>query len=523
MSKRIPLPVIDQEVLYDEHEQLVSTTDLKGKITYSNPVFCQVAGYTLEEMLGKPHNLVRHPDMPKAAFHELWSHIRAGKSWRGAVKNRCSDGRYYWVDAYVTPILKDGKITGFQSVRTRLAPGDRKRAEKLYRKLKQQERSAGSRKNTSGRFRPATAPPRLALLPVAFLPLAAALFSGWQAALWSGGMLAVCSLLFAPALLDSLRYFSRLSKDYDSISRLVYSGSAPHSVADFHMGLQRSRIRTILGRVTDASSSLTSTALHLQTIMGHAREGIRTQNIDSENITLAIASLSEQAREISERTCTAAHNTTTAREHCLFTHEQLGKTAHHVQNLSEDAQKAVSATRQVSAETDNVIRWLAEIQGIAEQTNLLALNASIEAARAGEHGRGFAVVAGEVRSLSMRTHEISSNIQACTNSIHSAMTNLHHLMDNNLAQSRHCVEEARSGQEILSAVIEEVSQVATTTAAISESAQQQELLVGDIGNSLQQIRTTCADNMEIILDADNTSQALLDNASAMNDMTRTFA
>ena len=106
------LHTTDTEVEFADDIQLVSTTDLKGDITYANPAFCQVAGYRLEEMLGQHHNLVRHPDMPKAAFADLWAHLQAGKPWRGMVKNRCKDGRYYWVDAYVTPIYEDGKMVG---------------------------------------------------------------------------------------------------------------------------------------------------------------------------------------------------------------------------------------------------------------------------------------------------------------------------------------------------------------------------------------------------------------------------
>jgi aerotaxis receptor len=98
--------VVDQEVQYDAGQELVSTTDTRGVITYANPAFCLVAGYTEDELVGKNHNLVRHPDMPSAAFADLWVHLKQGQSWRGMVKNRCKDGRYYWVDAFVTPIYQ---------------------------------------------------------------------------------------------------------------------------------------------------------------------------------------------------------------------------------------------------------------------------------------------------------------------------------------------------------------------------------------------------------------------------------
>ena len=113
--------LINEEVLFEDNEELVSTTDLRGVTTYANDIFCQIAGYEESELIGKNHNIVRHPDMPAAAFKDMWDHLKQGNSWRGVVKNKCKDGRYYWVDAYVTPIIENGKVTGYQSVRVNTA------------------------------------------------------------------------------------------------------------------------------------------------------------------------------------------------------------------------------------------------------------------------------------------------------------------------------------------------------------------------------------------------------------------
>ena len=112
--------LIDEEVTFEEHQELVSTTDLRGVITYANNEFCSIAGYEMDELINKNHNIVRHPDMPKAAFKEMWDTLKQGHSWRGAVKNLCKDGRYYWVDAFVTPIFEHGQLIGYQSVRVKL-------------------------------------------------------------------------------------------------------------------------------------------------------------------------------------------------------------------------------------------------------------------------------------------------------------------------------------------------------------------------------------------------------------------
>ncbi|EGU57725.1 PAS domain-containing protein, partial [Vibrio tubiashii] len=108
-----------RETLLENHDQLVSTTDLKGVITYSNEAFSRVAEYSQQELLGQHHNIVRHGDMPKAAFADMWRNLKQGKAWRGIVKNRTKSNGYYWVDAYVTPIYQDNEMVGYQSVRVK--------------------------------------------------------------------------------------------------------------------------------------------------------------------------------------------------------------------------------------------------------------------------------------------------------------------------------------------------------------------------------------------------------------------
>ncbi len=133
---RINQPVTQKENRYPEHYNLLSTTDTKGFIKYASNEFCEVAGFSLEELKGQPHNMVRHPDMPPAAFKDMWEHLKKGKSWMGMVKNRCKNGDHYWVDAFATPIMHDGKAYEYQSVRSCPDRHLVDRAEKLYPKLK---------------------------------------------------------------------------------------------------------------------------------------------------------------------------------------------------------------------------------------------------------------------------------------------------------------------------------------------------------------------------------------------------
>ncbi len=107
---------IDEAYMFKEGV-IVSSTDLKGIITYANRRFCAISGYDKSELSGKNHNIIRHPDMPKAAFKELWDTIQAGKEWTGIVKNLRKDGRYYWVYSHISPIFNNGDITGYTAAR----------------------------------------------------------------------------------------------------------------------------------------------------------------------------------------------------------------------------------------------------------------------------------------------------------------------------------------------------------------------------------------------------------------------
>jgi aerotaxis receptor len=131
------LPVTDTEYTFSESQKLISSTDLRGKIRHCNQAFVEVSGFTREELIGQPHNIVRHPDMPSDAYENMWSHLKTGTSWMGMVKNRRKNGDYYWVSAYITPITENGSVIGYESVRSCPSRADIKRAEKQYADIRQ--------------------------------------------------------------------------------------------------------------------------------------------------------------------------------------------------------------------------------------------------------------------------------------------------------------------------------------------------------------------------------------------------
>ncbi|MBR0670846.1 methyl-accepting chemotaxis protein [Neoroseomonas soli] len=116
---RVNEPVIDQEIEVPSGEVLVSRTDTGGRVVFANAAFARISGFGEKELLGAPHNIVRHPDMPPEAFADLWACIKAGRPWDGLVKNRAKSGAFYWVRANVTPVEEAGAVTGYISIRSR--------------------------------------------------------------------------------------------------------------------------------------------------------------------------------------------------------------------------------------------------------------------------------------------------------------------------------------------------------------------------------------------------------------------
>jgi aerotaxis receptor len=117
---------------------ITSRTNLEGNITYANELFCQISGYSIDELLGKPHNIVRHPDMPSSVYKDLWNTIKSGNQWSGVVKNLRKDRGYYWVRAIVSGVYKDGKLVEYKSLRSPIEDREKLEYQKLYDKIRKE-------------------------------------------------------------------------------------------------------------------------------------------------------------------------------------------------------------------------------------------------------------------------------------------------------------------------------------------------------------------------------------------------
>ncbi|WP_102794722.1 methyl-accepting chemotaxis protein [Bowmanella denitrificans] len=506
--------VINEEIQYQANEELVSTTDLRGVITYANSAFCRVAGYELDELLGKNHNLVRHPDMPKQAFADLWNSLKKGQAWRGMVKNLCKDGRYYWVDAYVTPIYEGNQVVGYQSVRVKPDRSLVARASQAYAQIQagkfNSRELAGVQKYSLA-----------ALLSI--VAMAVGFWSGgWIAGLTIPALLALLAWLFKAELISLPQAAQQLRAEYDSVSRYIYSGKGTQSHLEFHLGLMKARLRTVLGRMQDASRGLSGVANETASAAHTTASGLEQQKFEVQQIATAITEMAATSQEIARNTVDTSAKVKQANQQCGRARDSVEHSKDKIGSLAKVVEQAASSAGQLVTEADKVANVMGEIEAIAEQTNLLALNAAIEAARAGESGRGFSVVADEVRALSTRTQTSTANIHNSLKAMRQTLQQWVSSMEKSREHAMDCVEDANESAKAISDIYQMIAEVADYSAQIATASEQQEKVCEEISRNIGNITQVADDNTQVAQSMEQSSATLRSNIDGIAAMIKTF-
>lgn len=466
---------------------IVSESDLRGDIMSVNDKFCEISKYRKDELVGKPHNTTRHPDMPKEVFKELWATIGRGKMFRGIIKNRAKDGTPYYVDAVVAPIMgENGKPRKYLGVRYDITEAEieRQNMKGIFRAI--DSSYAFIEFDVSGNITSANKVFQAAM--------------GYSADELKGKH---HRIFCDPALVTSPDYaqfwsdlkagqskigvFNRVTKSgkrlwlqavyspvTDETGRVVKVVKFATDVSDM---VAIKEMVAAMGKevasLTTAASELTSTATQMAGTANTTSNGATTAAANAEEVAAGIQTV---ATNIEEMVASIKEIGRSTSESSQMTKSTLAKT--------EDSNAMIIRLGTSSQEIGEVIKV---ISSIAQQTNLLALNATIEAARAGEAGKGFAVVANEVKELAKQTAKATSDI---TNRISSIQNDTKQAVEA-MAGISQSVEKLNGISGVIAAAVEEQT---ATSSEISRVVLQSKKSVENIASTIKTVSLASNEN-----------------------------
>jgi aerotaxis receptor len=442
--------------------------------------------------------------MPKQAFKDLWDCNKEEKPWRGAVKNRCKNGDYYWVDAFVTPIKENGKVVGYQSVRKQLKDNYRDRAISFYKNVN--KRKLPFNKNHKAFVGV------LALCILAFLNLFP----------YSSLVTTVLSALLVYSLYSKeTKYNKELLNEYDSVSKFVFA-SDPDNTARYHLKMKDGLIKTILGRVKDSGRVLFDNKSKLVESSSYVYRSVE----ETKDSLFEMKNANKKICEATQVVQTKAEENNYFLEQAQNTFdgviEALDYNIKEVNLLTNEVKESSNIVLETARHADQISNTIEEIKNISEQTNLLALNAAIEAARAGESGRGFSVVADEVRKLSNRSKAATENIEENMVMVVNVLKDLADSANKNEQITTRCNESSEEMKQNISELSNALDKVKESSTFVQTSTKEQSNIIEENNLVIDSLDKN-ANNLIDQIDTLNYSiQEIEDSSNKLNNLSETF-
>ncbi|AMY64701.1 MULTISPECIES: PAS domain-containing methyl-accepting chemotaxis protein [Enterobacter] len=497
-----PTYVTQNEYPLDDDTTLMSTTDVHSYITHANDTFVQVSGYQLDELTGQPHNMVRHPDMPKAAFADMWYTLQQGEPWSGIVKNRRKNGDHYWVRANAVPMVRQGLVTGYMSIRTKATAEEIAAVEPLYRALndgscmKRIHKGLVVGKGWLGKLPAMPLRWRVrSVMAALFAVLAATLIAtsaGWMPLAAAALVMLLGTLLFEQQIVRPVENVARQALKVATGER----NSVQHLNRSDELGLTLRAVGQLglmcRWLINDVSSQVVSVRDGSDRLaQGNEDLNDRTRQTVA-NVQQTVATMNQMAASVQSNSETAAEV------------DKLSVAASSAATKGGNAMQTVVKTMDDIADSTQRIGSITSlINDIAFQTNILALNAAVEAARAGEQGKGFAVVAGEVRHLASRSASAANDIRK--------------LIDASASKVQSGSEQVHAAGRTMDDIVEQVKNVTQLIAQISHATSEQATGLSELTRAVAELDSITQKNADLVEESAHISAMVKHRAGRLKD------
>ena len=497
-----PTYVTQNEYPLDDDTTLMSTTDVHSYITHANDTFVQVSGYQLDELTGQPHNMVRHPDMPKAAFADMWYTLQQGEPWSGIVKNRRKNGDHYWVRANAVPMMRRGQVTGYMSIRTKATADEIAAVEPLYRALndgsckKRIHKGLVVGKGWLGKLPAMPLRWRVrSVMAALFAVLAATLIAtsaGWMPLAAAALVMLLGTLLFEQQIVRPVENVARQALKVATGER----NSVQHLNRSDELGLTLRAVGQLglmcRWLINDVSSQVVSVRDGSDRLaQGNEDLNDRTRQTVA-NVQQTVATMNQMAASVQSNSETAAEV------------DKLSVAASSAATKGGNAMQTVVKTMDDIADSTQRIGSITSlINDIAFQTNILALNAAVEAARAGEQGKGFAVVAGEVRHLASRSASAANDIRK--------------LIDASASKVQSGSEQVHAAGRTMDDIVEQVKNVTQLIAQISHATSEQATGLSELTRAVAELDSITQKNADLVEESAHISAMVKHRAGRLKD------